>query len=135
MKKYLQLIILFTLLVSIAFSQTNSKDNLSVERLKSDNLLLTSKIQTLEAKYDLLKAEIENLKLIISGIQKQTPTATQPAKVEPPAQSNSSPSAPVQQSVVPKHATNGGQCMATTKAGKRCSRSARTNGYCWQHGG
>jgi outer membrane lipopolysaccharide assembly protein LptE/RlpB len=28
-----------------------------------------------------------------------------------------------------------GQCMATTKKGTRCKRSARSNGYCWQHGG
>lgn len=28
-----------------------------------------------------------------------------------------------------------GQCKAMTKKGKRCSRTARTNGYCWQHGG
>ena len=31
--------------------------------------------------------------------------------------------------------TSGGQCRATTKAGKRCSRPAKSNGYCWQHGG
>lgn len=29
----------------------------------------------------------------------------------------------------------GGRCKAITKAGTRCSRSARSNGYCWQHGG
>jgi len=28
-----------------------------------------------------------------------------------------------------------GQCKANTKKGTRCSRSAGTNGYCWQHGG
>ena len=28
-----------------------------------------------------------------------------------------------------------GQCNATTKKGTRCSRAARSNGYCWQHGG
>jgi len=28
-----------------------------------------------------------------------------------------------------------GQCMAITKKGTRCSRRARSNGYCWQHGG
>ncbi len=28
-----------------------------------------------------------------------------------------------------------GQCNATTKKGSRCSRSAKSNGYCWQHGG
>lgn len=27
------------------------------------------------------------------------------------------------------------QCTAITKKGTRCSRSARSGGYCWQHGG
>lgn len=27
------------------------------------------------------------------------------------------------------------QCSAITKKGTRCSRSARSNGLCWQHGG
>ena len=27
----------------------------------------------------------------------------------------------------------GGQCKATTKKGTRCSRTAGSNGYCWQH--
>ena len=27
------------------------------------------------------------------------------------------------------------QCRAITKKGTRCSRNARSNGYCWQHGG
>lgn len=35
----------------------------------------------------------------------------------------------------PVRNTGGGQCMATTKKGSRCKRSARSNGYCWQHGG
>jgi FtsZ-binding cell division protein ZapB len=28
-----------------------------------------------------------------------------------------------------------GQCNATTKKGARCSRVAKSNGFCWQHGG
>ena len=28
-----------------------------------------------------------------------------------------------------------GQCKAITKKGTRCSRRARSRGYCWQHGG
>jgi len=28
-----------------------------------------------------------------------------------------------------------GQCSATTQKGTRCSRSSRSNGFCWQHGG
>ena len=28
-----------------------------------------------------------------------------------------------------------GQCQAVTKKGTQCSRKAKSNGYCWQHGG
>ena len=28
-----------------------------------------------------------------------------------------------------------GQCQAVTKKGMQCSRKAKSNGYCWQHGG
>ena len=28
-----------------------------------------------------------------------------------------------------------GQCSATTQKGTRCSRTSRSNGFCWQHGG
>ena len=28
-----------------------------------------------------------------------------------------------------------GRCKALTKKGTQCSRSARSQGYCWQHGG
>lgn len=34
----------------------------------------------------------------------------------------------------PKYQTSS-QCTATTKKGTRCSRAARSNGLCWQHGG
>src|SRR5690349_24025223 len=27
------------------------------------------------------------------------------------------------------------RCQAITKKGTQCKRKARTNGYCWQHGG
>ena len=30
--------------------------------------------------------------------------------------------------------TYSSQCRAITKKGTRCSRSSRSNGYCWQHG-
>jgi hypothetical protein len=28
-----------------------------------------------------------------------------------------------------------GRCLAITKKGTQCKRKAKTNGYCWQHGG
>ena len=34
-----------------------------------------------------------------------------------------------------KSTTSNGRCRATTKAGTRCTRNARSNGYCYQHGG
>lgn len=30
---------------------------------------------------------------------------------------------------------NSSKCKAITKAGSRCSRNSRSNGFCWQHGG
>ena len=30
---------------------------------------------------------------------------------------------------------SGGRCRATTKSESRCTRTASSNGYCWQHGG
>src|SRR5258706_3344369 len=39
------------------------------------------------------------------------------------------------QSAPTRKAVNAGQCQAITKRGTRCSRSARSGGYCWQHGG
>ena len=35
----------------------------------------------------------------------------------------------------PQESYTSGQCEAITKKGTRCSRKARSNGYCWQHGG
>lgn len=34
-----------------------------------------------------------------------------------------------------KSSSYSGRCQATTKKGYQCSRSARSRGYCWQHGG
>lgn len=34
-----------------------------------------------------------------------------------------------------KQESHSGQCKAITKKGTRCSRAARSGGYCWQHGG
>jgi hypothetical protein len=39
------------------------------------------------------------------------------------------------QKPIEKEVKSSGQCSATTQKGTRCSRSSRSNGYCWQHGG
>ncbi len=38
-------------------------------------------------------------------------------------------------SVSPSQTSESGQCTAITKKGRRCSRKARSNNRCWQHGG
>lgn len=39
------------------------------------------------------------------------------------------------QKTIENEVKSSGQCRATTQKGNRCSRSSRSNGYCWQHGG
>ncbi len=34
-----------------------------------------------------------------------------------------------------KYASPNGRCNAITKKGTQCSRTAKSGGYCWQHGG
>lgn len=43
--------------------------------------------------------------------------------------------APNSRKTVSSQYSYSGQCQAITKKGYRCSRRARSNGYCWQHGG
>jgi len=56
---------------------------------------------------------------------------------EMPNNNSKSPSKTDSQSQKPieKEVKSSGQCNATTQKGTRCSRSSRSNGYCWQHGG
>lgn len=35
----------------------------------------------------------------------------------------------------PTSSVSTGRCRATTARGTRCTRAAKSNGYCWQHGG
>ena len=61
--------------------------------------------------------------------------STSPAK---PATEQAKPDA-TKETTVEKQSTketSSGQCQATTKKGKQCSRKAKNGGsYCWQHGG
>ena len=41
----------------------------------------------------------------------------------------------VEKTVTKPKPQSSSQCSATTKKGTRCSRSSRSNGLCWQHGG
>ena len=115
MKKYLLIILVLFLSVGV------KAQSAEVEKLKAEIELLKVKIESLELKYELLKQKLDVLNTTKPTTQANsqslisTPTTTTPTTQKKPEAS--------------------GQCKATTKKGSRCSRSAGSNGYCWQHGG
>lgn len=58
------------------------------------------------------------------GSGNRSPSSSPSASSSSPVLRYSAPSSP-----------GGGQCRAITGRGTRCSRNARSGGYCWQHGG
>lgn len=57
-----------------------------------------------------------------------------PTKSSLPSQNPSRPSQPKNDpKEIPRRNEN--RCSAITKAGNQCSRTPRSNGLCWQHGG
>ncbi len=133
--KYILVITLACILPFSASSQSGRDQEIE---------LLKEKTKTLEARLDNLKLEIELLKALIKEQNtKMEKVLAGPAIGYGPqnsqqATSNQSYATPAPSS---KPATNtapakaGGQCTATTQKGTRCSRQARSNGLCWQHGG
>lgn len=66
-----------------------------------------------------IKKEIQTIRLQLQALEERLNAIenVSPKKIETPP------------------ASSGGQCRATTKKKTRCSRTAKSNGYCWQHGG
>lgn len=93
------------------------------------------RITNLEREVEALKVKVNQLEarndsfLNISLYQNRTTKKTSNSK---PVMKQSSES----KSFSTSNSTHySGQCMAITKKGTRCKRAARSNGYCWQHGG
>ena len=75
----------------------------------------TQEVQSIKKEIQSIRMQLQALEDRLNNIgqQKKTQTQSQPASV----------------------GSGGGQCKATTKKKTRCSRAAKSNGYCWQHGG
>lgn len=104
---------------------------LSTELINSNSkyenriLDLGVKLENLQFEFNVLKRLVEQSRnggLISNSIQS---SANSPSEKE--NSNDKSDSKPSKQS--------SSQCSAITKSGTRCSRSARSNGLCWQHGG
>lgn len=105
---------------------------LSASSTKNENRIidLGAKIEDLRFEINVLKRVIEQYKI---GVNNSNPTANSIPSSSP---NNSTPednSTEKTESKPQKQSYS--QCSATTKKGTRCSRSARSNGLCWQHGG
>ncbi len=128
------------------FSQSTKQE---IESLKKQNAEFQLKISSLENDISNLKLYIkEQNELLKTFIKEQNErllnTLEGSIKNNKSLQENttplplSSPSNTNKQNKnqsAPSTIQNTGQCKATTKAGKQCSRTAKSNGYCWQHGG
>jgi predicted RNase H-like nuclease (RuvC/YqgF family) len=68
----------------------------------------------------------QDINKLFKGYNKEMPTNNPQSQSKTNNQS---------QKTIEKEVKSSGQCSATTQKGTRCSRSSRSNGYCWQHGG
>ena len=130
----------------IAFSSLTvlgqSKEALNVEisNLKAQVQTLDQKNQELVVKTATLQKDIEFLQRQIDELKAQ-----RIASPLPPASNTlvpaGYPTAPSTQQAPPpplaavKTTGQFGRCRATTQKGTQCSRNAKSNGYCYQHGG
>jgi Family of unknown function (DUF5763) len=103
--------------------------------LRSENALLRERVYRLEREVDSLKSIVADQNLPIKKkSSKKTVDAfkkTDASSVSQTYQANSSPSKTSSNNTVLYSV----RCQAITKKGTQCKRTARSGGYCWQHGG
>ena len=137
--------ILFLLAFSFStatFGQSKEALNLEISNLKAQVQTLDQKNQELVVKTATLQKDIEFLQRQIDELKAQ-----RIASPMPPATNNAPlpagyPTTPSTQQAPPppppaavKTTGQYGRCRATTQKGTQCSRNAKSNGYCYQHGG
>ncbi len=106
----------------LSFEVTNLKEQ--VKTLEASNQVLIVKTASLEKDVEYLQKQIDELKLLINSQAQRMPTQEFTNSTAPRPQ-------PTPTSTVGQY----GRCRATTQKGTQCSRNAKSNGYCYQHGG
>lgn len=100
----------------------------SINKYENRIIDLGTKIEDLHFEINVLKRMIEQFRGNSSNSSNSTPSLSDSKRSASDSEISEKPeSKPRSQS--------SSQCSATTKKGTRCSRSARSNGLCWQHGG
>jgi hypothetical protein len=133
------LIALIALSSLTVLGQSKEALNLEINNLKTQVQSLDQKNQELVVKTATLQKDIEFLQRQIDELKAQRLASPIPNSV--PA-APGYPAAPALQQVPPppppaavKTTGQFGRCRATTQKGTQCSRNAKSNGYCYQHGG
>jgi hypothetical protein len=134
----------FILAASITFAQTKQELNFEVSNLKeqvktleASNQVLVVKTTSLEKDVEYLQKQIDELKSLVNN---QTLRAPAPAQEFTNSSAPGLPQAAPAPAPRPQNAPSStvgqyGRCRATTQKGTQCSRNAKSNGYCYQHGG
>ena len=141
MKPHFILFVLAFSISTVSFGQSKETLNLEISNLKAQVQTLDQKNQELVVKTATLQKDIEFLQRQIDELKAQRLVSPMP-----PASNNSVPAgyptAPSTQQAPPppppaavKTTGQFGRCRATTQKGTQCSRNAKSNGFCYQHGG
>ncbi len=112
-------------------AQTASDIKSKVTTLETKIIILETKVAILEENNRNLNQRIDQLLL---QLQTNNPNLNLGTSSNVP-QNNSTNTTPSNFSSPTTPSSSYGRCGATTKKGTQCSRSAKSNGYCWQHGG
>ncbi len=114
-----------------AKAQNDSELKAKIASLETKVIVLETKVSILEENNRALNQRIDQLLLTLKSPGTNSVSGASNIPQNTNAISNAIQTEPVQT----KPATYSGRCGATTKKGTQCSRTAKSNGYCWQHGG
>jgi len=115
-------------------AQSVSELNAKIAALETKVIVLETKVSILEENNRALNQRIDQIVLNLKSNNSNNNINSSNSSVP----QNTNESTTINSSTPPstsKPSTSYGRCGATTKKGTQCSRSAKSNGYCWQHGG
>lgn len=142
MKTHFILFILAFSLSTATFGQSKEALNLEISNLKAQVQTLDQKNQELVVKTATLQKDIEFLQRQIDELKAQRIASPMPPASNSAPLPAGYPTTPSTQQAPPppppaavKTTGQYGRCRATTQKGTQCSRNAKSNGYCYQHGG
>lgn len=142
MKPHFILFLLAFSLSTATFGQSKEALNLEISNLKAQVQTLDQKNQELVVKTATLQKDIEFLQRQIDELKAQRIASPMPPASNSAPLPAGYPTAPSTQQAPPppppaavKTTGQYGRCRATTQKGTQCSRNAKSNGYCYQHGG